>query len=53
MNYAKQVLRSARYKLQSALDDLDKTNHLKLSKESIEKKIESIDSLLRLSENIE
>ncbi len=48
MNYAKQVLRSKRFKLQSALEDLDKTNHLKLTRESIEAQIESIDKMLSI-----
>lgn len=52
MNYAIEVLRSKRYKLQNALNDLDKTNHLKSTRESLESKIESIDSLLKLAEEI-
>lgn len=51
MNYAIQLLRSKRFILQKALDDLDKTNHLKLTRESIESKIESIDRLLKLAES--
>ena len=52
MNYAIEVLRSERFKLQSALDDLDKTNHLKVTRESIEKKIESIDKILNVKEQL-
>ncbi len=51
MNYAKDLLISERFKLQHALNDLDKTNHQKLTRESIESKIESIDKLMRLAQS--
>lgn len=50
MNYAIQLLRHKRFTLQNALDDLDKTNHLKLTRASWETKIEGIDRLLKLAE---
>lgn len=49
MNYAIELLKSNRFILQQALSDIDKTNHFKVLKASLEKKIESIDMLLKLA----
>lgn len=46
MNYAKQVLRSKRLKLQNALEDMDKTNHPISDAEKLKAQIESIDKML-------
>ena len=50
MNYAIEVLRSQKFIHQSALNDLDEMNHLKVTRESIEKKIESINKMLNVKE---
>lgn len=47
-NFAKDLLASEKFKLQSALEDMDKTNHPISDAEKLKAQIESIDKMLSI-----